>query len=108
MIKDYRQLFSTVRDWQLKNNRDFYDYSVEEISDEYIKNLIVPDENLEIQSTFVDKDGKIITVFRAVIEIDYRAAVNRKNNKFVYFKLMEALHDDDGNVVGYTEIGYEW
>lgn len=108
MIKNYQELFSVVRDWVLKNNRNFYDYSADDISDEYIKSLIVPDDDLEIQSTFTDKDCKIITVFRAVIEIDYRAAVNRKDNKFVYFKLMEALYDDSGNVVGYTEIGYEW
>ena len=68
----------------------------------------IPDDQFDIQDKYIENNDKIIVSFKATVEIDYRAAVHRKQNKFVYFKLCEAHFDDDGNIIEYETIGYDW
>ena len=107
-MKTYEQLVQAVKLWVLENNKSFLNFNLDEISDRYVEGLLPSDDMLDIQDKYVSDSEKILVSFKGYVTIDYRAAVHRNENKFVYFKLCEAVFDDDGNVIEYSLIGYDW
>ncbi len=107
-MKTYEQLVQAVKLWVLENNKSFCDFALDEISDKYAEGLLLSDDMLDIQDKYIENDERILVSFKGTVTIDYRAAVHRNKNKFVYFKLCEAVFDDDGNIIEYSLIGYDW
>ncbi len=107
-MKNHKDLVQAVKKWVHCNNKAFSDFKLDEISDRYAAELIPTDDELDIQDKYVENQTDILVSFKGTVQIDYRAAVHRKENKFVFFKVCKAHYDDDGNIIEYETIGYDW
>ena len=107
-MKTHSELVKALKLWVHKNNKAFLDFTLDEISDSYVRSLLIDDDRLDIQDKYIENQSGILVSFKGTVEIDYRAAVRRKENKFVYFKLCEAVYDGDGDIIEYKTIGYDW